>query len=76
MTTRTPITIPPELQQMIDALAESEKRDPQEVLKSAVEEYANARPLEQLARWGTQHARKKGYKESDLLPAIQKTRGR
>jgi predicted transcriptional regulator len=76
MTTRTPITLSPELQQIIDRLAEAEQRHPEEVLKSAVEEYAKGSRLERLARWGSEHARKKGFQESDVLPAIQQTRGR
>ena len=38
MTTRTPITVPPELQATIDRLAEQE-REPIEVLTDAEEQY-------------------------------------
>jgi hypothetical protein len=43
MTTRTPITLSPELQQIIGGLAEAERRDPEEVLKDALAQYEAAR---------------------------------
>ena len=74
MTSRTPITVPPDIQEVIHAIAEAEKRDPVDVLTDAVQKYAKASRLEKLARWGESHARRHGHTEDRVLSAIQEIR--
>jgi predicted transcriptional regulator len=66
MTTRTPITLSPELQQIIDALAEAERRDPEAVLKDALTQYERGKNLEDLHAYGREQARRTGLKPSDI----------
>ena len=74
MTSRTPITVPPDIQEVIHTIAKAEKRDPVDVLTDAVQECAKASRFEKLARWGQSHAHRYGHTEDKVLSAIQEIR--
>jgi predicted transcriptional regulator len=74
MTSHTPITVPPDIQEVIHTIAEAENRDPVDVLTDAVQEYAKASRLEKLTRWGQSHARHYGHTGDKVLSAIQEIR--
>ncbi len=74
MTTRTPLTLSPELQQIIDSLAETEKRDPIEVLTDALGQYERNKKLAELGAYGRVQARRNRVKPSDIDREIHQDR--
>ena len=70
MTSRTPIIIPPDIQDVVDRIAAKENRSAVEVLTDAVEQYQRSKKLTELGSYGQQRSRELGLKPSDVEKAI------
>jgi hypothetical protein len=75
MAVMTTHTENPRLKEQIEAAAEiarSENRQPEDVLKDALDHYKRIRELEEITSWGAKHSRARGLKPSDVARAIDK----
>jgi hypothetical protein len=72
----------PKLQAQIEAaveIARSENRQPEDVLKDALEQYERSKKLRQLGAYGREQARRTGLRPSDIereIAAERQTRRR
>jgi metal-responsive CopG/Arc/MetJ family transcriptional regulator len=77
MRTTQPITVslPPELLQETQRLAEAESRTRTDVIREALQEYLASRRWQRLRQWGTETAERLGLKtEADLQRLLDDAR--
>ncbi len=78
MATSNNLRVPDDLLVQTQRLADSQGRSvddlASEALRRYIETQQNVRDLEELAAWGEQHARSRGFKPSDVERAISEVR--
>lgn len=74
MMTRNPMTVPPDIQDLIESVAAKENRTVVAVLTEAVEQYQRRKRLAELGRYGRSRAERTGVQPSDIETAIQEDR--
>ena len=68
------LVIPPSLLAEIQAVADEEKRAPEELLREAIERYLENRRWQQLVVYGQQRARELGLTDADVPRLIAESR--
>jgi CopG family transcriptional regulator/antitoxin EndoAI len=64
------ISLPPDMNEEIQAIAKEERRSVSEVFREAVRQYAANRALTEVRRQGRKYIKKKGLKPSDVVGIV------
>ncbi len=75
---RTSITIPDDLLPRLEELARADNRSAEDLASEALAQYVDSREaaleLRSLSKWGREHAKRAGYKRTDIPRAIKDLR--